>query len=192
MATLESALHAHSLPPPLPPKRLPPSPPRGVQSIDGVRGTPQPPNHPPPLPYTPQPQRRLQNQACITPPLRHPLRQLQNQAYSTPQPPQHPAPELSQGRPITQPTQHPPQQLSQGPPTTATSRLPSSAINKTALLSVATVIKNNADHIAKEGRMETIAVALARDSFFGEDVMAKCTPRGYGDKPGLPLDELHV
>lgn len=43
VATLESALHAHSLPPPLPPKGLPPSLPRGVQSVDGVRGTPQPP-----------------------------------------------------------------------------------------------------------------------------------------------------
>ena len=31
-----------------------------------------------------------------------------------------------------------------------------------------------------------IAVALARDSFFREDAMARCTARGYGDKPGLP------
>lgn len=162
VARLESALHVqnHSLPPPIPPKGLPPSPPRETLSIDSVgpHHTPQPPNHRPPLPYTPKPLRQLQTQAC-----------------STPQPPQHPPPEFSQGLPST---------------SQQTSRLPSSAINKKSLLSVTTVVQNNAELITKEGKMGTIAVALARDSFFGEDVMARCTARGYGDKPGLPLDEL--
>ena len=49
VAKLESALQAHSLPPPIPPKGLPPSPPRGTQSTDGFIHTPQPPKHRPPL-----------------------------------------------------------------------------------------------------------------------------------------------
>ena len=191
VAKLESALQAHSLPPPIPPKGLPPSPPRGTQSTDGFIHTPQPPKHRPPLPYTPQPQAQPYDQGCTTPPFRQPFRQLQNQACSTPQPPRHPPPELSHGSPSTQPPHRPPPELLQGPPTRSqTSRLPSSAINKVSLIPVASIIHCNADNIAKEGRMGTIEVALARDSFFGEDVMAQCTPRGYGDKPGLPLDEL--
>ena len=35
-----------------------------------------------------------------------------------------------------------------------------------------------------------MAVVLAREAFFGEEVMRQCTAKGYGDKPGLPLAEL--
>ena len=38
--------------------------------------------------------------------------------------------------------------------------------------------------------MTTLAVALAREAFFGEEVMAQCTAKGYGGKPGLPQQEL--
>ena len=38
--------------------------------------------------------------------------------------------------------------------------------------------------------MTTLAVALAREAFFGEEVMAQCTAKGYGGKPGLPEQEL--
>ena len=33
-------------------------------------------------------------------------------------------------------------------------------------------------------------MALAREAFFGKDVMRQCTAKGYGEKPGLPLTEL--
>ena len=38
--------------------------------------------------------------------------------------------------------------------------------------------------------MGTMAVALARDAFFGEDIMRQCTAKGHREKPGLPLAEL--
>ena len=38
--------------------------------------------------------------------------------------------------------------------------------------------------------MTTLAVALAREAFFGEEVMAQCTTKGHGGKPGLPHKEL--
>ena len=38
--------------------------------------------------------------------------------------------------------------------------------------------------------MGTMAVILAREVYFGEEVMGQCTAKGYGDKPGLPIQEL--
>ena len=35
-----------------------------------------------------------------------------------------------------------------------------------------------------------MALVLAREAYFGESVLAQCTPQGYADKPELPLDEL--
>ena len=35
-----------------------------------------------------------------------------------------------------------------------------------------------------------MASVLAREAYFGEEVMALCTAQGYGDKPGLPCAEL--
>lgn len=36
----------------------------------------------------------------------------------------------------------------------------------------------------------TIAQLLAREAFFGEDVMAQCTPQGTRAEPALPRKEL--
>lgn len=38
--------------------------------------------------------------------------------------------------------------------------------------------------------MRTMALALAREAFFGEEVMIQCTVQGWGDTPGLPHKEL--
>ena len=38
--------------------------------------------------------------------------------------------------------------------------------------------------------MTTLSVKLAREAFFGDTVMAKCTPRGWKDMPALPHKEL--
>ena len=40
-------------------------------------------------------------------------------------------------------------------------------------------MKNNADLLRTEGK---IGVALARDAFFGEDIMRQCTTKGYGGR----------
>ena len=36
----------------------------------------------------------------------------------------------------------------------------------------------------------TLAAKLAREAYFGEDVLAKCTVSGDRDLPGLPIVEL--
>ena len=38
--------------------------------------------------------------------------------------------------------------------------------------------------------MTTLAVALAREAFFGYERMAQCPAKGYGSKPGLPHKEM--
>ena len=38
--------------------------------------------------------------------------------------------------------------------------------------------------------MSTLTQLLAKESFFGEDVMVQCTTYGYGGNPGLPKKEL--
>ena len=58
------------------------------------------------------------------------------------------------------------------------------------LQSVTRIIKNNSDLVGKDGRVTTLALILARECFFGEDVMIQCTPQGGSDKPGLPYAEL--
>ena len=201
--------HPPALPPPLnqTPSRL-------LPRIPYSRRTP---NHPPPLAspsqssHTPQPP---QHPAPQLPP--HPASRLPqhppSQSSHTPQPPQHPAPRLPP-HPAPQLPQHPPQLLqrppqlpphpsSQLPPlqsasssrgrkdSTVGGKLPSSVINKSPLLPVTTVIQNNADLVGKDGQMRTMALALAREAFFGEEVMVRCTAQGYGETPGLPHKEL--
>ena len=41
-----------------------------------------------------------------------------------------------------------------------------------------------------ESKAPTLAVKLARECYFGESVMKLCTPMGFRDEPGLPLNEL--
>ena len=189
VARLETALQnsSTSVPPPIPPKGLPPSPqPNSEQSPPPLppplpplyvgrhpmSKTPQPPHHPPPtlahtpcVPNHPPPTLPLTPHVSSQPPSLNLL--------NTPPPPQHPPPQL-------------PRRESQQ----QTLTLPSSSISKSSLLPVSTVVHNNADLVGKEGKMTTLAVALAREAFFGEEVMAQCTAKGYGNKPGLPHNEL--
>ena len=48
------------------------------------------------------------------------------------------------------------------------------------------MVHTNADLVGKDGKMTTLAVVLAREVFFGEEVLAQCTAKGCGGKPGLP------
>ena len=68
--------------------------------------------------------------------------------------------------------------------------LSSAAINNSALSSLREVVECNSDLLGKESKMGTMAVTLAREVYLGEEVMGRCTANGYGDKPGLPIQEL--
>ena len=39
-------------------------------------------------------------------------------------------------------------------------------------------------------KAKTLAVKLARDAIFGDDVLIRCTVAGGRDHPGLPVNEL--
>ena len=43
------------------------------------------------------------------------------------------------------------------------------------------------NHVSK---MPTLAVKLARESFFGDDIMMECTVQGYREQPPLPTESL--
>ena len=69
-------------------------------------------------------------------------------------------------------------------------KLSSSSIDKSALSSVNSVVQANLDLLGQEAKITTMASVLAREAYFGEEVMAQCTAQGYGDKPGLPAGEM--
>lgn len=79
----------------------------------------------------------------------------------------------------------------QAPPKrkTAIITLPSSAINKGTLHQATTVFHKYPGLIC-ESKIGTLATKLAREAFFGEDVLVKCTVAGERDWPGLPSEEL--
>ena len=69
-------------------------------------------------------------------------------------------------------------------------KLPSSAINKGELLQATTVFRKYPALLC-ESKIGTLATKLAREAFFGDDVLIKCTVVGERDYPGLPAEELH-
>ena len=75
-------------------------------------------------------------------------------------------------------------------PQCSAGKLPSSAINKHTLSTVDSVVRANLDLLGKEGKITAMSTALAREAYYGKEVMAQCTAQGYGDKPGLPAAEL--
>ena len=52
-----------------------------------------------------------------------------------------------------------------------------------------TCLDGNREIVGKEMKSASLAAILARDVYFGEDVMIQCTSHGYKEKPGLPLRE---
>ncbi|XP_064393574.1 uncharacterized protein LOC135341036 isoform X2 [Halichondria panicea] len=70
------------------------------------------------------------------------------------------------------------------------SALPSSEIKKDRLQSKKdTLAQNKKFHY--ESKAPTLALRLAKLTYFGEDVMARCTPNGCRDRPALPRQELY-
>ena len=195
VARLESALFqlqssSISGPPPIPPRELPPSPRRSARLDDAIPHALFQANAPQPLQHSPP----LSSRSSHRPNQSHtPL--LAHQA-NTPRPPNHPPPLASPAQPphqshTPQPPNHPAPTLSSSSRShSAIGRLPSSVIDKSSLASVSSVIQNNAGLVGKDGKIRTMALVLAREAYFGESVLAQCTPQGYADKSGLPLDEL--
>ncbi len=69
-------------------------------------------------------------------------------------------------------------------------RLQSSVIDKHVLIPVDAVLAKYPALVRKGGKAGELACKLAREAFFGEAVMVRCTAAGYGDRPGLPQAEL--
>ena len=67
-----------------------------------------------------------------------------------------------------------------------TSALMSSAINKQTLFQ----LHKHWDDIQNYDKVSILGVKLARESFFGEDVLAQCTVMGFGKLPTEELNEL--
>ena len=67
--------------------------------------------------------------------------------------------------------------------------LPSSAINKHKLGTINDVLMKH-PKLRCSSKIGTLAVKLARDAVFGDDVMARCTVAGERGLPGLPMKEL--
>ena len=57
------------------------------------------------------------------------------------------------------------------------------------LISPQTVVEKY-PKLLKVSKISTLAVRLAKESYFGCKVMASCTVRGVGDQPALPKTEL--
>ena len=68
--------------------------------------------------------------------------------------------------------------------------LPSSAIDQTKLVAAAQTLLRY-PKLGVESKASVLAVKLARESFFGESVMARCTVMGCGKYPALPPNELN-
>ena len=66
---------------------------------------------------------------------------------------------------------------------------PSSAIDHIKLVPAKVVIDRNLKLI-DESEVSTLALKLARESFFGESTMIKCTFAGDQQLPGLPEHEV--
>ena len=75
------------------------------------------------------------------------------------------------------------------PRSTAKAPLPSSAINKKRLIPPKTVIQSN-PNLMCPSKAPTLALKLARESFFDEEMMARCTVAGSQELPALPTTEL--
>ena len=68
--------------------------------------------------------------------------------------------------------------------------LSSSQINQAELIDPNTVIKKYSNYYSPS-RVSTLAQRLARESYFGDNILEKCTVMGCRDNPALPLKELN-
>ena len=72
----------------------------------------------------------------------------------------------------------------------ATNYLPSSSINTVKLITPEAVLDKYRT-LRVESKIGVLAVKLAKEAYFGEDVLVKCTVSGCRSLPALPLFELN-
>ena len=68
--------------------------------------------------------------------------------------------------------------------------LSSSQINKARLIDPDVIIRKYPNY-QTVSRIGTLAQRLAQESYFGDDVLEKCTVMGCRDSPALPIKELN-
>ena len=68
--------------------------------------------------------------------------------------------------------------------------LASSEIDKTQLKRVPDVLQKYKE-LRTECKITLLAVKLAREAFFGDGILKRCTPRGWNELPALPQAELY-
>ena len=89
------------------------------------------------------------------------------------------------------PIQQLPQPLPIAPRNSRFVELPSSDINRAKVKNVHDVLQKHPNLLGKESKIGSLAVKLAREAIFGDDILKLCTPRGCNDKPALPQRELN-
>lgn len=141
----------------------------GSQQLPYTYQSYQPQQHPY-MYQSPQPQQQYQLPSVDSPQVQQP-----------PQTPPHPSVFSSTSNPRPKPI----------PVKKASNALPSSAINKEKLKAPVLVIKQH-PKLRGDSKAGTLAVKLAREAIFGDDVLAKCTPGGSRELPALPNDELNL
>ena len=68
--------------------------------------------------------------------------------------------------------------------------LPLLEIDKTKLKRVPDILRKYPT-LRTECKMSILAVKLAKEAFFGDSILKRCTPRGWNDLPALPQVELN-
>ena len=66
----------------------------------------------------------------------------------------------------------------------------STEVDRRKLKSVEEVLQSNA-HIRFESKISLLTIKLAREAYFGDDVLRRCTPRGWQNMPALPHRDLN-
>ena len=89
----------------------------------------------------------------------------------------------------------------QSPPATQCAPIPSVStkyrelssddINKARLKSVQDVLQRY-PNLQTESTIGALAVKVAREALFGDEILRRCTPRGWQDLPALPQAELNM
>ena len=68
---------------------------------------------------------------------------------------------------------------------------PSEITNSKAVIIPVSGVLSKYPKLRCESKVATLAVKLAREAFFGDDVLSRCTVSGERAYPGLPVDKVN-
>ena len=77
------------------------------------------------------------------------------------------------------------------PLSTKYTEMSAAEIPKEKLKTIAETLQKYAS-LRTESKIGVLAIKLAREAIFGDDLLRKCTPRGWNDMPALPQAELNL